>query len=214
MKKYLYICIALAAAVAFIGCGDNKTNQKLIGTYVYSGNHGTTTTGNGNPGNGSSISNSQSVAVVSEVFSEFSTALAKAGLSPAKFGAIQKAIRRSSPIPSTTVSGPSGGQVVVSGSYTIISSSNFSFSVTEAMQSFKWTSGGSVYTMNGTVTITGNFNTTGATLYSMTITTSGLTFSGGGISTTISMDVTVMVDSSDNATVSGTVNGQSISGAF
>jgi len=50
MKKYLTICITLAAVAALCGCGDNKTTSKLVGTSVYSGSSFTGGTTGGTTG--------------------------------------------------------------------------------------------------------------------------------------------------------------------
>jgi len=44
MKKYIYSALILLAVSALSCCGNNKTNQKLMGTEMVSGNAGGTTT--------------------------------------------------------------------------------------------------------------------------------------------------------------------------
>ena len=206
MKKYITICVTLAAAIALCGCGDNKTSSKLIGTEMISTTGQGTGNGNGNGnGSGTALSTSQATVLAVQVLSVFESALGSFGTSnPAKNWS---SIIRKAALATTTVQGPVSGSAAVS----LISETSSSASITEAFSSYTWNDNNVVYVMNGNVNCAMVLTT--STSGTVTITTSGLRYVYGSNSTTVSMNVTISFDEVTGAvSCSGTVNGIFISG--
>ena len=191
MKKYMSICIVLAAAITFTGCGDNKTNKKLIGTNVYDASSGPANPNNPSTSNTGPLTGTQNTVMLSEVFTGFSAAVSGGTLSPGKPSSLSPAFvrtlmkRTTTSIPSTIITGTLGGSVTVSGSFTV--NDDFSvvtFDVSETWAGLTWKSDidKGTYSMSGTITLTGteNVNATGsAVLFTEKLKTSDLVFHYG-----------------------------------
>ena len=218
MKKYLSMCVLLAAAIALTGCGDNKTKQKLIGTYVYSGN-GTGTNGSSGSGSTGPLTSSQNTSMLGEVFYGFYYAMAGGHtLAPANLGAIAPTTlstseRVSFPL-NNTLTSALGGTVLVNGTYSTTGSVT-TFNVTETWNNchFTSTTDNGAYQMNGIITLSGTFDTsaTGSSVFfTESVESSNLTFHYGSSVISLVFDITSTYRKNGTGSVSGSMNGQSL----
>ena len=145
----------LITAIALTGCGDNKTNQKLLGTQIVTGNANGTTIQ-------SAVTQNVLVQTTANLFSAMNSATAVAG-APARNFAPERAATNISRHFDYTVGGGTL-DLVLTGSYTSTYDSGVGAvsaieSITSTFTGITVAIGGKNYTVTGNGTDNGSFNT-------------------------------------------------------
>ena len=221
MKRYLTICAALTAAVALCGCGDNKTTSKLVGTTVYATTGSNANIGSSGSGSGTvaSLTGAQTRAMFTELLAVFNAATTPGTntLSPARLGApiLKENLGAAQPINKTlTGIGSTSGSVAVTGTF---DSATGAVSLTETMSGLQFVSGKVTYTMNGTMTMAGTYNSSAsgsAPMIAFTFNAANFQASVGSNAMTLTMNVSLTMLSNYSGSIAGTVNDQNINTTF
>jgi hypothetical protein len=167
--------------------------------------------------------------IITQIFGAGATASGVSMVSPAKIIANQSIFKApaqvptSIPIPSSTIDGPNGGTLTISGNMDVSASSTYesiiSMRMSELFTNYGIIADGNTYTMNGTIQYTGNFNISTNKMTGKFTTSGSLTVAGTNYNKQMAINLTETMSVTENAsqsttstsiTMTGTIGGQTI----
>lgn len=202
MKKPIFLCIVFAAIASLTGCDSSGGSKSLLGTTTAGGEVVTTS---------SAFTTAQLTVFTEQLYASAISSFSNANHTTGNSYSINY-----------TYYGPVSGSIHISGttSYTTSGSINTwtLSSMTGSLSNYSFSYNGVTYVMNGTISYPGTFYVIGLTSYQSSSYigfTGNYTVTGGGISQSVPIAVTIMLNSNaSGGTMSGTINGVSVNQSF